>query len=79
MVKLYIDFTVTRSYEVELTEPAVWEALAAQQITARPHEGLDDVLARVDRTYAGELALAALVGQAQPVDHGETWSIDEWE
>lgn len=78
-MKLYIDLTTTRSYEVEVKEPAVWEALAVQQITARPHEGLADVLAHVSGTYPGELALAALVGNLEPVDESESWTLETWD
>ena len=77
-MKLYIDLTTTRSYEVEDVDvPTILAALREQGITTRYPDGRDweDHLSG----YSGELALAALVGNLDPVDESETWSLETWD
>lgn len=78
-MKLYIDLTTTRSYEVEDVDvPMILAALRDQGIVPRYADGRDweD---HINGTYAAELALAALVGNGEPVDTGETWSLETWD
>jgi hypothetical protein len=77
-MKLYIKATTTRSYEVEDVDvPRILAEFHDQDITTRYPDGRDweDHLS----TYPGELALEALVGDLEPVDTGETWTLETWD
>lgn len=79
-MKLYVDLTTTRSFELDnVSEADILAALAVQNISYQDGETLDEMIERVQGTLPGELAFAALVGDVEPVDHSETWSLIDWD
>lgn len=79
-MKLYAERSTVESYEVTASETDIWAALLAQDIKPDfPGETLAEVFARTNGTYPYELVLAALVGDASPEDHSETWALDDWD
>ena len=78
-ITLYVDQTVTRSYEVQTTESAIRAALATQGVAVPAGDVLADVIDRGLVGYSGELALTKLVGDTSDVDTGESWDVTDWD
>lgn len=77
--KLYVEQTVTHSYEVTVDEAAITAACVAQGVFPPDStQSMDAFLAKLPGNYSGELVLAHLALDHEAVDSGESWDLSDW-